>query len=784
MFVGVTRNFMAISRPSGLLQQEWKLMIFYAHTNAAEQEPGSKWQELAIHLRSVADLAKRYALGISQSNENLAASAWMAGLLHDLGKYRPEFQQMLRGVPVQKEKTYHKQAGAAKAFEFSDIPVAVAIAGHHGGLPNRNDVEALIISANGRSVAQQVWAAACRDTPELLMLQPQASQFIQRMQGELFTRLVFSCLVDADWSDTGSHERRAIGLPEEPPPAPFEAQVWLTQLLRTLRSKAENCREQHVKKARQDVLNACLEAAGSPPGLFSLTVPTGGGKTLSSLVFALKHAEVHGLRRVIYVAPYLTILEQNENAIRSALGLPEDSLAVFTHHSLAESNEAAANEAGRSDAAIRRAENWDAPLIMTTNVQFFESLFCNTPSRCRKLHNIARSVIILDECQSLPPDLVAPTCGMLRQLTNDWYTTVVLCTATQPGFNHEQLLAEERLTAKEIIPPVTALFERLRRVDLVWPTPPDAALTWIDLAQQMVHSANTVSHSSTVSPAALAIVNSRRAARELFMVLREQYDDGVYHLSTSMCPAHRSIVLREVRHRLRDGRYCFLVSTQLIEAGVDLDFPVVYRELAPLEAIIQAAGRCNREGALRNETGLKHGQVFVFRSRASVEHLGRYFPPDRWYQAGRSTLENHFLNAARSPRIDSPEDIQEYFTRLYHSSSLDKHRIQDSRQNFDFADVARKYRLIHEDSTPVIVATWEPHREFVAGLVKAVARDPSRANFRALGPYLVNLRRHELEKYTTSMAPVSEGIEQLVWYGPYDNDVGFDPKVGDSLLLV
>ncbi len=759
-------------------------MSFFAHTHDSQPQPGSKWQRLAVHLRNVAELAKQNAVGVSQSDNTLAASAWMAGLLHDLGKYRPKFQQMLLGVPVQKERTYHKQAGAAKACEFGDIPVAFAIAGHHGGLPNKADVEASIISANGRPVAKQVWSDACREIPELQALQPCKSPFADKLSADLLTRLIFSCLVDADWTDTGAHERQANGLPAEPPPAPFEADMWLAQLLKTLQSKASTCHETHVKDARHDVLNACLNAASLPTGVFSLTVPTGGGKTFASLAFALKHAATHKLRRIIYVAPYLTILEQNENAIRTALGLPDNSPALFAHHSLAEPTSATTTDAGQSDAAIRRAENWDAPLIVTTSVQFFESLFSNKTSRCRKLQNIARSVIILDECQSLPPDLVAPTCGMLRQFATDWNTTIVLCTATQPAFDHDQLSADEGLAATEIIPPSAGLFQRLKRVNLVWPTSCDAALDWNELARQMEQAAKSASVSRTISQAALTIVNSRRAARELFTVLRERFDDGVYHLSTSMCPAHRSSVLSDVRQRLRDGRHCFLVSTQLIEAGVDLDFPVVFRELAPLEAIIQAAGRCNREGALRDEGGLRHGKVFVFRSRAAVEEPRRYFPPDRWYQAGRSTLENHFLNAGRSPQIDSPTDIYEYFTRLYHSGSLDKHDIQNSRRNFNFADVADKYQLINQDGTSVIVATWESHREVVDDLVKAVRRDPSRANFRALVPYQLNLRAHELQKHRTSMAPISERIEQRVWYGPYDDDLGLNPEAADSLLLV
>ncbi|MBL8818511.1 MAG: CRISPR-associated helicase Cas3' [Planctomyces sp.] len=759
-------------------------MDFFAHTHESQAQPGAKWQLLSTHLRQVADLAKQSANRISEFDTKLAASAQMAGLLHDLGKYRPEFQKMLQGIPVQKEKTYHKQAGAAKACELRNYPVAFAIAGHHGGLANKADVEASIVSANGLPVANQVWPDACREIRELSSLIPSAPEQMDLLQADLLTRLIFSCLVDADWTDTGAHERQASGLPPEPPPAPFEADVWLDRLLQTLQSKAANCRETHVKEARRDVLSACLEAANLPSGVFSLTVPTGGGKTYASLAFALKHAAKHKLRRIIYVAPYLTILEQNETAMRSALGLPENSAALLAHHSLAEPITTTGSDAAGSDTASRRAENWDAPLIVTTNVQFFESLFSNKTSRCRKLQNIARSIIILDECQSLPPDLVAPTCGMLRQFATDWSTTIVLCTATQPSFDHEELAIAERLSATEIIPPSAALFQRLKRVDLVWPNPEDAPMEWSDIAQQMERVSESASKSQNISTAALAVVNSRRAARELFTDLRERFDEGVFHLSTSMCAAHRSTVLAEVRQRLRERRRCFLVSTQLIEAGVDLDFPVVFRELAPLEAIVQAAGRCNREGSLRTSAGLTHGKVIIFRSRAAVEEPRRYFPPDRWYLAGRSTLENHFLNAGRLPQIDSPADIHEYFTRLYHSGSLDKHNIQNSRRNFNFADVADKYQLIQQDGSSVIAATWEPHRNHVETLIRAVRRDPSRANFRALDHYQLNMRAYELQKYDTSMAPISEHVDQLVWYGPYDNELGLNPDAADSVLLV
>jgi CRISPR-associated endonuclease/helicase Cas3 len=747
---------------------------FFAHSG--EKPDQSDWQLLARHLCRVAELAQSFMSTAVPGDQRLIALAGAVGWLHDLGKYRIEFQQMLRAVLVQRTKTWHKQAGAARAFDVKNAPAAFAIAGHHGGLPDASKLKEAVDGESGRQVANAIWAAATTDCPTLneVCLSPLADS--DTFTNEFITRLVFSCLVDADWTDTADHARTVKGRAVDVPAPPLDAEQWLHRVVRAIARKAAGCREPFVAAARADVLASVLAKADEQPGFFSLTVPTGGGKTLSALAFGLKHAARYGLRRIIYVAPYLSILDQNANVIREAIGVDRAAPEVFEHHSLAEpvdvhreDNERATTDdenETRLNSATRRAENWDAPLVITTSVQFFESLFANRPGQCRKLHNIARSVIVLDECQTLPPGLVAPTCGMLGQLVNRLGCSVVLCTATQPAFQHPAM--PERLhEVREIASSELALFERLRRVSVDWPKPDDLPLSWADVAARMVRER-----------AALCIVNTRRAARELFSELRKLMSN-VFHLSTSMCPAHRLSVLDEVKRRLHAGEQVYLSSTQLIEAGVDIDFPVVLRELAPLEAIIQAAGRCNREGALNSPTGEPGGRVIVFRS---VEGA---IPRDGWYETGRDVLTTLFLNQNTPPSIDEPADIERYFHRLYWTKgpqALDAKGIQALRRSFNFPEVAAAYRLICDDGVPVVVAGWEEHAVEIDSLLAAVRHTPTRANYRRLTPFQVNLRRHELTKLPITAMEESPGV--FVWRGIYDSQLGFSPTIADTALII
>jgi CRISPR-associated endonuclease/helicase Cas3 len=645
--------------------------------------------------------------------------------------------------------------------------LAFVIAGHHGGIPDLAELKEQLDGPNGKPLLPRIWNDAVRDCSELMAPLAPSSVGADRLLFDWQVRVLFSCLVDADWQDTGNHEARVLGFTPEVDPPMLDAEAWFARVLSYIGTRSAACRDPKIAALRREVLDAAICAAECAPGIFTMTVPTGGGKTLSALAFALAHALRNGLRRVIYVAPYLSILDQNAREIRRALRAEHESTEgdiVFEHYSLAEPSGGSVLD-DSTDRVTRRAENWDAPVVVTTNVQFFESLFANRPGPCRKLHNICRSVVILDECQMLPPRLLAPTCQMLKHVVEWGGCSIVLCTATQPAWNRSDFLPCGLDKVREIVPPELNLFERLRRVRVSWPSSPDERWEWSQVAETMRNER-----------AALCIVNTRRAARDLFRLLRESGGKGLFHLSTSMCPAHRLKVLDAVRKRLAVGRTCRLVSTQLIEAGCDVDFPLVLREMAPLEAVIQSAGRCNREGLLNGADGIPGGKVVVFRS--PEENL----PPDQWYKLGTAKLDQDFLRMGREPDIGRADDILDYFQRLYRSGDLDRERIEQDRLYQRFGTAAAKYRLIDDDTTAVVVKTWEPVAAEVDRLLADVGHHPSRANFRRLAPYQINLRHYEILKAGGSVQLEPSGVR--VWLGGYDPELGVAPDNSEIVLMV
>ena len=651
---------------------------YYAHS----APPGSSgpWHGLADHLVETGDRAAAFL-----DRMGLADLGRASGLLHDLGKYTPEFQNRLRGDsgPVN-----HSTAGAKMACERYPGPlgklVAFCVAGHHAGLANGENGDR--IGALADRLREEVpkldpvWLEELTlplvSRPSILPRSPETAGFT----ASFLTRLVFSALVDADYLDTEAYYAGLAGTkPDRGGYPPLD--VLRRRLDAHLATVAAKAARSELNDLRAEVLGCARARAEKAPGLFSLTVPTGGGKTLTSLAFALDHAVRHGLDRVIYVIPYTNIIEQTADVFREALGGPESGWPDFIveHHSTFDEDRIK-NRSGRDKLRLAM-ENWDAPIVITTAVQFFESLFANRPSRCRKLHNIARSVVILDEAQTLPLNYLRPCVAAIDELARNWGASVVLCTATQPALGEEDGFTGGFRDVRELAPRPPELQRRLRR-------------TRVHHRGEQ-HDAEVASRMRG-TPQVLCVVNTRARARALFEAIRDE--DGATHLTTFMCARHRREVLQTVRERLTAREPVRLVATSLVEAGVDLDFPVVWREEAGLESIIQAAGRCNREAKARV------GNVFVFRS---PDGEGRRLPPAISKAAGaaRSVMRTH-------EDTMSLEAIRAYFRILYWASgeeSLDRKAILTSLNeratslDFPFETIAREFRLIETPMTPIIV---------------------------------------------------------------------------------
>jgi CRISPR-associated endonuclease/helicase Cas3 len=725
----------------------------FAHS--LPDRPESEWEDLAEHLHKVADLASGFAGAFG-------AAEWgrLAGLWHDLGKYRPEFQARLRGS---REAVEHAGAGAALASsrdKLRGLPLAFAIAGHHAGLAN------LTASEDGgrRPLMERlkengpVLAALLPLLPPDLAnpkLPPLPEHLRHLPSLEIWTRFLFSCLVDADYLAT--EEFYSPGLRR----TALAGYAGIPTLRQRLDDSVDALaaelpperRVATVNRRRAEVLAACREKAELPPGLFSLTVPTGGGKTLAAMSFALRHAERHGLRRVIAAIPFTSIIEQNAEVYRRALGHAD----VIEHHS---GLDPLAAQERSSEAETRRrlaAENWDAPVVVTTNVQLFESLFAASPSRCRKLHNLAGSVILLDEAQTLPVDYLLAVLDILRELATHYGCTVVLTTATQPALARRDSLPAGLEGVREIIPDPHALARDLKRVHFTWPRPDAPALPYTELAREML------SHERV-----LAVVHKRRDARALAELLPPE---NRVHLSALMCPAHRSAVLAGIKSR--KDLPCRLVSTQLIEAGVDVDFPVVYRALGGLDSLAQAAGRCNREGRIAEK-----GNVVFFRAETS--------PPPGIPRKGLEIVEE--MLRAGDIDLDDPAVYEDYFRKLYFACDQDPEGIQPLRRELSFQSIARKLRLIDDASTPVIV----PYGAAGERLDALRRQGIDRLLLRALQPFVVNLFERDVSKLQNAGAleQVVDGVLALTspFHHLYDSRFGLlldeEPQPDPERLVV
>ena len=702
--------------------------LYYAHS--AQDELGNllpyeHWQTLQSHSVNVSEMAAEFARVFGAQE-----IACQTGRLHDLGKYSEPFNHRLHGGP----SVDHATAGAKIAVErWGNVIgklMAFCIAGHHAGLANGNGE-----GDNRRTLKQRLALQFGADIPILDNLWQQEIKLPQNLSAPplkadahhpffsyaFFTRMLYSCLVDADYLDTEAFysnlENKAVergGYPDL-----NALQHNFNQFINAFRRRIAQApaqteaekRNAALNRLRSEILDHAVEQAAQPQGLFTLTVPTGGGKTFTSMAFALEHAKHHGMRRVIYVIPFTSIIEQNAAEFRKAFGELGEQ-AVLEHHSTFDDGKLQ-NEATKDKLRLA-SENWDAPIVVTTAVQFFESLFADRSSRCRKLHNIAGSVIILDEAQMLPLNLLLPIMQAIKELAQNYRCSVVMCTATQPAVQAENGFYRGFENVREIAPKPTALFDKLRRTTVQHiGTQTDADL----LAKLGEH------------PQMLVIVNNRRHARSLYD--QAKHLDGTFHLTTLMCAKHRSQKLDEIRGRLKNGEPCRVIATSLIEAGVDVDFPLVMRAEAGLDSVAQAAGRCNREGKRPSENSF----VWVFT------------PEEQWKAPPELTAQAAVMRLTADSFSDdllSTQAVAAYFAELYQlkGSELDNKKIlkmhNDTGQSLDFPfqTIADKFRMIESHMQPLIILFDGEAENLISSLQHA---DHIGGLLRKLQPYTVQI---------------------------------------------
>jgi CRISPR-associated helicase Cas3/CRISPR-associated endonuclease Cas3-HD len=783
---------------------------YFAHS---ANKAGSPWEPLKEHSSCVAKRASGYADAFGAKQEAL-----IAGLLHDLGKYSDIFTKRLNGEVSSLDHWSMGALATLHTFRDKGIAAALAIQGHHVGLQ-----EGL-----GSSIHSQMDLSMLSDPashPQQLKLTESdwkllLDRFVKdgfslprppidshydlkalTVASMLDARMLFSALVDADYIETEAHfdgksDGTKLYRPEGPLLNAEQALEIVTKHLAELEHTAKSSED--VKKMRKQLFDACLLSAAKRKGIFTLTAPTGAGKTLAMLAFALKHAVVHPkIRRIVMVVPFLNIIDQTAKVYRELLKPHFGSHYILEHHSLADGMsraQAAGNDRDNEEEARRTAsllaENWDAPVVITTSVQFFESLFANRPAKCRKLHRLANSIILFDEVQTLPPRIAVPSLAALSRLAERYDSTVVFSTATQPAFDHlhgkVKLFAGMGWQPRTIMEEPLKLFAQARRVGIDWQI--NESRSWESVADELALDQNA---------RALCIVNLKRHAKKLVKLLKDKSkENGLFHLSTNMCPAHRGRVLDQVRERLAStsSKPCRLISTQCVEAGVDLDFPVAWRAFGPLDAIAQAAGRCNREGQL----GTKGGRMIVFlpEKEDSREHL---YPPGGYKEAAATTL-----TLLKSKEIEStekgvpleeafdiynPDLFNQYYRLLYDLTGTAEfdtqhNELADAVRRRSFVDVATapyRYRIIEQGSINVLVPYANEMVLFES--LKKQLYDAGRLTRNWIydaRPLTVSMYRprkdHDVWTYLEA-APLGRGEKADDWF-IYLNKKDYDPLLG------
>ncbi len=707
------------------------------------------WEEphlLVNHLRETANRAGNFAADFGNKDWGEIAGFW-----HDLGKFLPAWQKYLcrksgydpeAHIEESNNRPNHSTAGTIlsiikleKKYLKASRLLAYVIGGHHAGLPDwYAHLDNRLLDDDGNLNSSEV---------ELIKTIPDAKQFIEKpiprsfpsvfsnitskekqVEGlehlHLWVRMLFSCLVDADFLDTEKYMDEKIR-------SGYHSLSELKDLFDKYMTEKKSDNKLNLK--RNEILELCRTKASLPPGFFSFTVPTGGGKTLSSMAFALGHALKYNKKRIILAIPYTSIIEQtakvfkygtdNDEEIQeriknNKLLFGEDQ--VVEHHSNLDPGE----ETSKNRLA---SENWDAPIITTTNVQLFESLFANRTSACRKLHNISNSIIILDEAQMLPQGYLKPVLSVLKGLVNYFGVTVVFMTATQPAIAGKIGSAPNTFegvkNVTELIDDPASLSKDFKRVEIKFPSDLGQRKEWNDIAEEL-----------RTYEQVLCIVNTRNDCRKLHSLMPE----GTIHLSAFMCGEERSEIISEIKNRLRLGNPVRVVSTQLVEAGVDIDFPVVYRAFAGLDSIAQAAGRCNRENKLPDP-----GKVIVFNPpKPSPPGLLR-----KGEDACKAIIRND-QNRELTPQLYSA-DFKYLYTNLNSFDEADfyNHLVKDAPDfAFQFRTYAQKFNLIDAGKQISIVIWYESKRKGVNSLdliKKLKYGDPSRELLRKLQRFIVNV---------------------------------------------
>ncbi len=671
------------------------------HEYIAHKAEDGRNHTIFEHSEGVANLAKEFG-----DSFGVGDLAYYTGLCHDIGKYSAEFQKRINGDGP---KVDHSTAGAYECLKGGHIYAAFAIAGHHSGLldvGSQTDTEGTFWGRIYKALNKMI---PSYDEWEKEIVLPKLRQDketeINENEMMFFTRMLYSCLVDADYLDT----ERFIKGEARNPTYPSMDMLWEKLIAYTSDwfPPKNKLNEQRCK-----ILCECINQGNNQnQGLFTLTVPTGGGKTIASLAFAIAQARKNNMKRIIYVVPYTSIIEQTADEFRKIFG----DEYVLEHHS------GVAYDIGE-DATMQTiklaqaTENWDMPIIVTTNVQFFESLYSNKSSKCRKLHNIANSVVIFDEAQMIPLTYTKPCVYAITQLVKNYNVSAILCTATQPAFESiiEEYLPKAKIT--ELCPAEdidTDVFKRTKYVN-------KGEMKLEEVAEEM----NSL-------PQVLCVVNSRKNAVELYEMLEGEDN---FHLTTLMTPNHRRKTLDEIRRRLKNGEPCRVVSTSLIEAGVDIDFPKVYRELAGLDSILQSAGRCNREGKRSSDESI----VTIFKcENKSPQNLNTLI------SACETIIKNN-------EEIDSREAIHKYYCELYElkgKEALDRDQIlvENKQERFAFEKIANKFELIDNETKTIYIPVNDEAQQLINELRN---EEYSKSLFRKLNQYAVNVypnHFHELE---------------------------------------